>query len=67
MKVLLEKEGCGSREQHETHWNSVNALLKKKKKKRENANANTFINIQTLPYKIILVSTHFDVELKVHI
>ena len=61
MKVLLEKE-----EQHETHWNSVNALLKKKKK-RENANANTFISIQTLPYKIILVSTHFDVELKVHI
>ena len=42
-------------------------LFSKKKKKRENANANTFISIQTLPYKIILVSTHFDVELKVHI
>ena len=42
-------------------------LFSKKKKKRENANANTFISIQTLPYKIILVSTHFDVELKAHI
>ena len=40
---------------------------KKKKKKSENADADTFLSIQTLPYKIILVSTHFDVELKVHI